>query len=658
MSDPSFLSSPMPNPTPALLVRPTLRRLPEVLVNRIAAGEVIERPAAALKELVENAIDSGAKRLDVSLERGGIDRIIVTDDGCGMTPEELVLAVERHCTSKLQDESLVHIRTLGFRGEALPSIGAAARLTITSRVAGEAGAWRIHVAGGKISPPEPSAGAVGTSVVVEDLFFATPARRKFLKSPRVEGNHAESVVRRLALAVPETAFRFSMDERVIFDLPVQDMAARAAALLGANEADGFLTIHGERDGMVLSGFACGPSVHRATATGQFMLVNGRPVVDPVLKTAVRVAYRRVIEHGRHPVVALMLSIPPDRVDVNVHPAKTELRFADEASVRALVIGTLGRALDGGAGGVGVRPSFAAVKPGRIWYPPENSAQPVVPAPPPGVRANMPLSVRGGIGVAEPRLGLGDSPTARMLPPLPQQVGSFTAGGGAPAGQEGESSYGHAALPAYTAEGTAEHNAAEHPLGAAVAQVLDTYVIAVAADGSLVLVDQHAAHERLTHERLREQFLSGTVQSQRLLVPDVVDLPPLQVELLAARQAMLSKLGIELEAFGTDAILVRALPAMLNTSDSVGLLRDLAEELEADDAGAPDEMPSLDGRLDAVIARMACHGSIRAGRRLTREEMDALLRQMEATPHAGTCSHGRPTWLKLSKKDLEKLFGRR
>ncbi|WP_237933258.1 DNA mismatch repair endonuclease MutL [Acetobacter senegalensis] len=671
MSDP-FFSAHSPEPDSTLPLRPTLRRLPEVLVNRIAAGEVIERPAAALKELVENAIDAGARRLDVSLERGGIDRIIVTDDGCGMTPDDLLLAVERHCTSKLQDESLVHIRTLGFRGEALPSIGAAARLTITSRTPGETGAWRIHVEGGKITPPEPSAGAQGTSVVVEDLFFATPARRKFLKSPRVEGNHAESVVRRLALAVPETAFCFTMDDRVLFDLPAQDMAARAAALLGANEADGFLSIHGERDGMVLSGFACGPSVHRATAAGQFMLVNGRPVVDPVLRTAVRVAYRRVIEPGRHPVVALMLTIPPDRVDVNVHPAKTELRFADEASVRSLVIGTLTRALEGGAGNAGVRPSFSALKPGRIWYPPEKNAPPVVPAPAPG-RTILPL--RSGSGFAEPRLGLGDAPTARMVSPFqqgdaqtgwdagtvpsgfaspsPSAEGAFPDNGSAPAPAAGA---GH--MPDSMPHDTAYQPLAEHPLGAAVAQVLDTYVIAVAADGSLVLVDQHAAHERLTHERLREQFLGGTVTAQRLLVPDVVELPRLQVELLVARQAMLSRLGIEIEAFGGDAVLVRALPAMLNSSDAVGLLRDLADELEADESGNPDEMPSLDGKLDAVIARMACHGSIRAGRRLTREEMDALLRQMEATPRAGTCSHGRPTWLKLSKKDLEKLFGRR
>ncbi|MBS1002373.1 DNA mismatch repair endonuclease MutL [Acetobacter thailandicus] len=620
----------------AVPLRPRLRRLPEVLVNRIAAGEVIERPAAALKELVENAIDSGAQRLDIRLEGGGTDRIIVTDDGCGMTPDELLLAVERHCTSKLNDETLVRITTLGFRGEALPSIGAAARLTITSRTAQDSTAWRIHVAGGKITPPEPVAGVPGTSVVVEDLFFATPARRKFLKSARVEGNHAEAAIRRLALSVPGTAFRFTMDGRERLDLPAQDMAARASAVLGVQDADGFLNIHGERDGMVLSGFACGASVHRATGAGQFMLVNNRPVVDPVLKTAVSVAYRRVMEVGRHPVLVLMLDIPPEKVDVNVHPAKTELRFADEAAVRSLVIGTLSRALEGGAGYVGVRPSLPpAGRPARIWYPPEQTAL--------GQAATAPYPAQSTLHrPAEGRLALPDSPSVRVLPP-----------------QEHRFSEGVRA-PLHHPEPVTVHveDETDYPLGGAVAQVLDTYVIAVASDGGLVLVDQHAAHERLTHERMREQFLSGQVKAQRLLVPDVIDLPPAQVELLVARQALLSQLGIELEAFGADAVLVRGLPALLNTSDSRGILRDLAEELEADDSGRPDEMPSLDSRLDAVIARMACHGSIRAGRRLTREEMDALLRQMEQTPRAGTCSHGRPTWLKFSKKDLEKLFGRR
>ncbi len=621
--------------------RPHVRRLPEVIVNRIAAGEVIERPAAAVKELIENAIDAGARRLDISLDGGGVERMIVTDDGVGMSPDDLSLAVERHCTSKLGDETLVHINTLGFRGEALPSIGAAARLSITSRPRGESGAWRIRVEGGKTYPPEPVAGAFGTSVVVEDLFFATPARRKFLKSARVEGRHVESVVRRLALAVPQTAFRFVLDGREVLDLPAQDMAARAAALLDASEADGFLTIDGAREGMTLSGFICPPSVHRSTANGQFMLVNGRPVVDPVLKTAVRVAYRRVIEPGRHPVVALMLTVPPEQVDVNVHPAKTELRFADEAAVRSLVIGTLQRALEHGAGVAGVRPVLsAAPRASRIWYPPEQGQAAVQPAP------AYPAAVQGA-GMAEPRLMFGDAPSARTLPaafatnqtePWPQ------------AAQTGPS--------AETAGGAGGLASLDHPLGAAVAQVLDTYILAVAADGSLVLVDQHAAHERLTHERLREQYLSGHVQAQRLLVPDVVELPRVQQDLLLARQPMLERLGVEIEEFGGGSILVRALPAMLGKSDAVSLLRDLADELEADDTGAPDEMASLDGKLDAVIARMACHGSIRAGRRLAPEEMNALLRQMEATPRAGTCSHGRPTWLKLSRNDLEKLFGRR
>lgn len=621
--------------------RPHVRRLPEVIVNRIAAGEVIERPAAAVKELIENAIDAGARRLDISLDGGGVERMIVTDDGVGMSPDDLALAVERHCTSKLGDETLVHINTLGFRGEALPSIGAAARLSITSRPRGESGAWRIRVEGGKTYPPEPVAGAFGTSVVVEDLFFATPARRKFLKSARVEGRHVESVVRRLALAVPQTAFRFVLDGREVLDLPAQDMAARAAALLDASEADGFLTIDGAREGMTLSGFICPPSVHRSTANGQFMLVNGRPVVDPVLKTAVRVAYRRVIEPGRHPVVALMLTVPPEQVDVNVHPAKTELRFADEAAVRSLVIGTLQRALEHGAGVAGVRPVLsAAPRASRIWYPPEQGQAAVQPAP------AYPAAAQGA-GMAEPRLMFGDAPSARTLPtafatnqtePWPQ------------AAQAGPS--------AETAGGAGGLAPLDHPLGAAVAQVLDTYILAVAADGSLVLVDQHAAHERLTHERLREQYLSGHVQAQRLLVPDVVELPRVQQDLLLARQPMLERLGVEIEEFGGGSILVRALPAMLGKSDAVSLLRDLADELEADDTGAPDEMASLDGKLDAVIARMACHGSIRAGRRLAPEEMNALLRQMEATPRAGTCSHGRPTWLKLSRNDLEKLFGRR
>ncbi|MFT9258655.1 MAG: DNA mismatch repair endonuclease MutL, partial [Acetobacter sp.] len=426
-----------------------VRRLPEVIVNRIAAGEVIERPAAAVKELAENAIDAGATRLEITLAGGGVERIIVTDDGVGMTPDDLVLAVERHCTSKLRDETLVHIATLGFRGEALPSIGAAARLAITSRrrdpamsgdtvQAEQVGAWRIRVEGGATTPPEPAAGAAGTTVVVEDLFFATPARRKFLKSARVEGRHVENVVRRLALAVPQTAVRFVLDGRVVLDLPAQDMAARVAALLDASQTDELIAIEGARDGMTLAGFICPPSIHRATASGQFMLVNGRPVVDPVLRTAVRVAYRRVIEAGRHPVVAIMLTVPPTMVDVNVHPAKTELRFADEAAVRSLVIGTIQRALEHGAGVVGVRPVLSAASRGaRIWYPPENRPENrplttpdmarIGPGPAGGLPAGAAGGASGGVpmaaqvqgaasGFAESRLQFGDAPQARTIAP--------------------------------------------------------------------------------------------------------------------------------------------------------------------------------------------------------------------------------------------------
>jgi DNA mismatch repair protein MutL len=494
--------------------------------------------------------------------------------------------------------------------------------------------------------------------VVEDLFFATPARRKFLKSARVEGRHAESVVRRLALAAFDTAFRLMLDGRLVFDLPAQTLQARAAALLDAAEANGLVSVSGERDGMVLSGFICPPSVHRATAAGQFMLVNGRPVVDPLLRTAVRVAYRRVIEPGRHPVVALSLSVPQQMVDVNVHPAKTELRFADEAAVRSLVIGSIQRALEHGAGVAGVRPvlSSAIGRQARIWYPPENTAGREGTSQPYQTQAG-PGALVGGVGpsagfsapgFAEKRLDFDAPPAARTIQSsiLPAST------------SESRETYAEAEVPTRAGQESALQPAVEYPLGAAVAQVLDTYILAVAADGSLILVDQHAAHERLTHQRLREQFLSGRVQAQRLLVPDVVDLPPAQVESLLGATPLLERLGVEIEGFGGQSVLIRALPAMLGATDAVSLLRDLADELERDEHGAPDEMAALDGRLDAVIARMACHGSIRAGRRLSAEEMNALLRQMEATPLAGTCSHGRPTWLKLSRGDLERLFGRR
>ena len=573
-----------------------IRVLPPHTVNRIAAGEVIERPAAAVKELVENALDAGATRVSVALDSGGIDRIEITDDGHGMDAGELALAVLRHATSKLADDELVQIATLGFRGEALPSIGAAARLHIVSRPRDAAHASEIRVEGGLVSEVAPAAGAYGTRVVVSDLFFATPARRKFLKHPRTEGDHSEAVVRRLALAAPTVAFRLEIDGRAVFDLPGQLRGERVAALYGTEAAEAMVTVDGERGAYRISGYACSPAVTRATATAQALTVNGRPVADPVLRTAVRVAYRDVIAAGRHPIVALWLDLPPDELDVNVHPAKTELRFRDAAAVRSLVIGSVGRALAGGAG-----TSLPSPRP---------SLHLVHSRPTPVPYQSVPLP-----GMSETQLAFGTAPAARMLP--------------------------------------AAEPHAEHPLGAPVAQVLDTYVIAVAADGSLVLVDQHAAHERLTHEALREQMLDGGVRSQPLLLPAVVDMPPSDARRLLSRGDELAKLGLEIEAFGPGALMVRALPAALGTPEPGPLLRDLADELTE-----LDETMALNARLDAVIARLACHGSIRAGRRLGAAEMDALLRQMEATPRAATCSHGRPTFLKLSKAEIEKLFGRR
>jgi DNA mismatch repair protein MutL len=584
---------------------PTIRVLPERIVNRIAAGEVIERPAAAVKELVENALDAGATRIAVALDAGGIDRIEVTDDGAGMDAAGLALAVQRHATSKLADDDLVRIATLGFRGEALPSIGAAGRLAITSRPAGTDNAHTITVEGGTVAPVVPSAGAQGTRVVVRDLFFATPARRKFLKHPRTEAEHAEAAVRRLALTAPGVAFRLLSDGRTIFDLPQQDRAARVAALLGPDAAAALLPVSGERGALRIEGYAASPAITRATGAAQGLTVNGRPVADPVLKTAVRVAYREVIAAGRHPVVALYLDLPPEELDVNVHPAKAELRFRDAGAVRALVIGALSRALGGGAG-----TDVPAPRPALHLVHSRPHAGLPRPSELPGFTPGT-----APAGFAEAQLLLAGAPAARFWP--------------APS-----------ALPDY-------------PLGAPVAQVLDTYVIAIASDGALVLVDQHAAHERLTHEALKQEMLAGGVRSQPLLLPAVVELPQADAARLLAQSEALGRLGLEIEGFGTGAVLVRALPAALGAPEPAPLLRDLADQL-----AETGEATALEARLDAAIARMACHGSIRAGRRLTPAEMDALLRRMEATPRAATCSHGRPTFLKLTQADIERLFGRR
>ena len=574
-----------------------IRILPETTANRIAAGEVVERPAAVVKELVENALDAGARRIAVTLEGGGIGRILVEDDGRGMGAADLALAVQRHATSKLPDEAtLFAIATLGFRGEALPSIGAVARLSITARQAG-ADAHAIAVEGGRVGAVSPAAGPPGTRVEVADLFFATPARRKFLRSPRSEAEHAIEVIRRLALAWPEIAFRASNDGRTVLDLPPAPRDARIKAVLGADFAAAALPVERARD-PVISGLIGQPAHSRATAAEQHLVVNRRPVRDPMLRAALRVAFRDVMEQGRHPVGALYLDVAPEAVDVNVHPMKTELRFRDSAGVRGALISALRAALGVGAGEAGPRPVFQ-------WQPKSGPA-----ALPAGYAPR---------GFAEVGLDLLAPPQA-----APQPLPMGFAAAPPPAG----------------------------PLGRALAQVMECYILAEAPDGALVLVDQHAAHERLTHERLAGQLTLGQVRTQALLIPAVVELPGADAARLLDAAGSLARLGLEIEAFGGGALLVRSLPALLGNPEPAALLADMAAEL-----AEWGEETALGRRLDAAVARLACHGSVRAGRRLTLPEMDALLRAMEATPRAATCSHGRPTFLRLGQADFAKLFGR-
>lgn len=593
--------------------RPAIRRLSETTANRIAAGEVVERPAAAVKEIVENALDAGATRIAVVLEGGGMDRILVEDDGCGMDAADLALAIERHATSKLPEEAMLfRIATLGFRGEALPSIGAVARLAITSCPPG-GGAHRIAVEGGRVAEVTPASGPPGTRVEVRDLFFATPARRKFLRHPRTEAEHAIEAVRRLALAWPGVAFRVESEGREALALPAADWEGRIRQVLGPGFAAAAVPVEAVGAALDLRGLAALPSYTRPTTAAQHLVVNNRPVRDPLLRVALRVAYRDVIEQGRHPAAALFLTVPPETVDVNVHPMKTELRFRESEAVRGAVISALRRAL---AAGGGAAVAVAGWAPGAAPWPAAPAAPPEASGTPGFAERLAFLAPAAGGGPAQRALGL-----VPAAPPAPA-----AAPGPAPAC---------------------------HPLGRALAQILETYVLAEAPDGALVLVDQHAAHERLTHEALNAQLVEGGVRAQPLLLPAVVDLPPPDAARLLAHAEALARLGLEIEGFGGGAVLVRALPALLGAPDPAPLLADLAEELA--ELG---EAASLQKRLDAAVARLACHGSVRAGRRLLPAEMDALLRQMEATPRAATCSHGRPTVLRLDAAALERMFGRR
>jgi DNA mismatch repair protein MutL len=581
-----------------------IRRLSQELINRIAAGEVIERPASVAKELVENAIDAGARRIEVVTAAGGVALIRVSDDGGGIAPDELPLAVERHATSKL-DAGLDAIRTLGFRGEALASIGAAARLSIASRQAGGE-AFEISVEGGEAGPLKPAALAGGTRVEVRDLFFATPARLKFLKSERAEAAAITDVVRRLALAHPEIRFVLTGSDRTLTDYAAvtsaDATAERVAAVMGREFGADSVAVAAGREGVRLAGFAGLPTAGRATATAQYFFVNGRAVRDRQLTGALRAAYADVMARDRHPVAALFLSLDPAELDVNVHPAKAEVRFRDPGLVRALIISAIREAL----AAAGMRTSeqragatLASFRPGPLR---PAAYRPIYPA---------------GTGLAE----------------------------------DGQAAFA-AMPPAATSEPVAPDPAAmARPLGAALAQIRDTYIVAETEDG-LVIVDQHAAHERLVYERLK-QANGGGMAAQMLLIPEVVELPADDVARLAARAEELSALGLSLEAFGPGAVAVNATPAMLGPIDATGLVRDLADEIAEWDAAT-----SLKDRLDRVASTMACHGSVRAGRRLKGAEMDALLREMEATPNSSQCNHGRPTYIELKLSDIERLFGRR
>ncbi len=599
-----------------------IRQLPPETVNRIAAGEVIERPASVVKELAENAVDAGARAIDIVTAAGGLSLIRVTDDGCGMNSTDLELCVERHATSKLPAEDLTNIVTLGFRGEALPSIGSVARLSIETRREGGEG-LALLVDRGTKHAIRPAALNRGTRMVVADLFSATPARLKFMKSERAENGAIAEVVKRLAMAHPAVAFTLTTGERAGLKLPAESadgpgLLQRLGKIMGGEFMADALEIRAGRDGLRLSGFAGLPTLNRITPDMQFLFVNGRPVKDRLLAGAVRAAYGDLVPRGRHPMLALFVDLPPAEVDVNVHPAKSEVRFRDANAVRGLIIGATREAL----AAAGHRATA------------ENATAALV---------NF-ASVGGGARVAGSRSGL-----TPMRAPISYLHGR---GGFAEAMQaplEGLDALSADAAPAAFAPAPELES---RPLGAARAQLHETYILAQTAD-AVILVDQHAAHERLVYERLKTALAKGGVSRQLLLIPEVVELAGDDVDRLAGHADELEKLGVVLEAFGPGAVAVREMPAMLGDADIRGLVRDLADELASGEGSLV-----LQDRLWAVASRMACHGSVRAGRRLTAPEMNALLREMEATEGSGQCNHGRPTYIELKLNDIERLFGRR
>jgi len=576
-----------------------IRRLPEGIANRIAAGEVIERPASVVKELAENAIDAGASSIDIVFHGGGRSLIRVGDDGTGITAEELDLAVERHATSKLADDDLVRILSLGFRGEALPSVGAVSRMRITSRRRGESEAAMIAVEAGRKSGTSPAALASGTVVEVRDLFYAVPARLKFLRSPRAETAEAADVVRRLALATPEVAWSFTSEERNLIDFAADgDRQRRWSRVLGREAADNSFQIDRLRENVEVLGLASLPSFHRGQANQQYFFVNGRAVRDKLLAGAVKAAYADVLMRGRFPAVALFLACPPEFVDVNVHPAKAEVRFRDPGLVRGLIIAAIrdGLARDGRR-----TSTTLAGEAARVF--------------------------RGGV------------------PQASRETIDRSFSGFAPSGfaEDPEPSGLTAAL---------ERNGPEHPLGAARAQLHENYILSQTNDG-IIIIDQHAAHERLVYERMKSELQSGGLVTQALLVPEVVDLDAASAERLSGAAALLASAGLVLDRFGDTAVLVREVPAALAGAGIAVLVRDIADDLAELGSSA-----TLAERVNHILATTACHHSVRSGRRLKPEEMDALLREMERTPNSGHCNHGRPTYIELKLADIERLFGRR
>ena len=604
---------------------PQIRRLPESLINRIAAGEVVERPAAALKELVENAIDAGASRIDVKLIEGGVGKIEVVDDGCGMSAEEMSIALERHATSKLPDEAIELVSTLGFRGEALPSIASVAQLTIESRVRDAADGWRKIVDHGQVVEEGPAALPPGTRVKVEKLFAKVPARRKFLRTPRSEYAACLDVVRRLAMARPDIAISLTHGERRIFGLQADEpLIDRVSGIIARELKDNSVAIDLERPSpagvMRLTGVAGLPTYNRGVADHQYLFVNGRPVKDRLLVGAVRGAYADMLARDRHAVLALFLELPPEDVDVNVHPAKTEVRFRDASGVRGFIVSGLRQAL-----GTGDRRSAQGPDRGAM----ERWQQEPVSEPSPALRSIF----EGRDWLARQSRVSDAGLTYRAYESDVMARDDY-----APQGR--------------ATEAEQQEAPEEFPLGVARGQVANTYIVAEAADG-LVLVDQHAAHERLVLERLRAAGAGDAVaRSQALLVPDVVELDEVDCDRLEEAAEGFAKFGLVIERFGPSAMLVRAMPHALRKGDPQALLTDLA-----DDIAKHGQALLLEEKLEHVLATMACHGSVRAGRVLRVEEMNALLREMEATPRSGQCNHGRPTWVKLSMEDVEKLFGR-